>query len=94
MSNKLFVGGLSYSTSETELETLFGQHGNVISAAIIMDRDSGRSKGFGFVEMSSQAEATSAVSGLNGKDVGGRQIAVSEARERAPRKTSNEGSRW
>jgi cold-inducible RNA-binding protein len=92
MSTKLYVGGLSYSTSENELADLFAQQGDVVSAVIINDRDTGRSKGFGFVEMGTQEEATNAISQLNGKSVGNRNIMVNEARERAPRSASS--SRW
>jgi RNA recognition motif-containing protein len=92
MSNKLYVGGLAYSTTGDELLSLFGQQGTVKSAVVIMDRDSGRSKGFGFVEMSSSEEAAHAIDQMNGKNVDGRNISVSEARERAPRREAN--SRW
>lgn len=82
MSKKLYVGNLSYQTRDDQLRDLFGAYGNVQSAQVIMDRESGRSKGFGFVEMGSEEEATSAINGLNGKDFGGRRIAVTEARPR------------
>lgn len=91
MSKKLYVGGLSYATTDADLQTLFAGQGTVISAVIINDRDSGRSKGFGFVDMASSEEATSAMEQLNGKSFGGRNISVSEARERAPRKAANSG---
>ena len=87
MSNKLYVGGLSYSTTDHELQTLFDQQGHVVSATVVMDRDSGRSRGFGFVEMSSQEEANNAINELNGRNFGGRTIMVNEAKERAPRRT-------
>jgi len=77
---KLYVGNLSYSTSESDLRELFGAYGAVDSVAVITDRDSGRSKGFGFVEFGNDAEAQAAISGLNGKDVGGRALTVSQAR--------------
>jgi cold-inducible RNA-binding protein len=80
---KLYVGNLSYSTGENELRELFSQHGTVSSVAVITDRDSGRSKGFGFVEFANDAEAQAAISALNGKDVGGRSLTVSVARPRA-----------
>ena len=80
---KLYVGNLSYSTGENELRELFSQHGTVSSVAVITDRDSGRSKGFGFVEFANDAEAQAAISALNGKDVGGRSLTVSVARARA-----------
>jgi cold-inducible RNA-binding protein len=79
-SMKLYVGNLSYSTGENELRELFSQHGTVTSVAVITDRDSGRSKGFGFVEFANDAEAQAAIAGLNGKDVAGRSLTVSEAR--------------
>ena len=88
MSHKLYVGGLSYSTTQQGLEDLFAQVGTVTSTAVIMDRDSGRSKGFGFVEMSSAAEATQAIEKFNGYNLDGRNLAVNEARERAPRRDS------
>jgi cold-inducible RNA-binding protein len=80
---KLYVGNLSYSTSESDLRELFAAYGTVDSVAVITDRDSGRSKGFGFVEFGNDAEATAAISGLNGKDVGGRALTVSQARPKA-----------
>ena len=80
MGHKLFVGGLSFETTEAELRALFEQAGTVESAAVITDRFTGRSKGFGFVEMSTNAEARQAISELNGKMLGGRTITVDEAR--------------
>ncbi len=77
---KLYVGNLSYSTTESDLRELFGAYGAVDSVAVITDRDSGRSKGFGFVEFGNDAEAQAAISALNGKDVGGRALTVSQAR--------------
>jgi RNA recognition motif-containing protein len=85
MASKLYVGGLAYSVTEKELEDLFAEHGTVVSTAVIKDRDSGQSKGFGFVEMSDDAEAKKAIEALNGKDVGGRQITVNEARPQVDR---------
>jgi RNA recognition motif-containing protein len=85
MGKKLFVGNLTFSTPSADLEALFAQVGTVESATVVTDRDSGRSRGFGFVEMGSQAEASQAISELNGRDVGGRQINVSEAKEREAR---------
>lgn len=82
MATKLYVGGLSFSTTEDELRTLFEQIGQVESVAVITDRYSGRSRGFGFVEMVSQEEAQKAIEELNGRDVGGRNIVVNEARPR------------
>ena len=84
-SMKLYVGNLPYQTGESDLESMFGAYGQVESAKIIMDRDSGRSKGFGFVEMASRSEAEQAIAELNGSDVGGRQIKVNEARPRENR---------
>jgi RNA recognition motif-containing protein len=87
MAKKLYVGGLPYSTTEDELRDAFAGAGSVTSATIIMDRMSGRSKGFGFVEMSSDEEAQKAVDMMNGKDFGGRTLTVNEARpmEERPR---------
>jgi cold-inducible RNA-binding protein len=79
---RLYVGSLSYQTTEQELADLFGQVGQVVSATVITDRDSGRSKGFGFVEMSNDDEARKAIDQLNGTVLGNRQIVVNEARER------------
>ena len=84
-SNKLYVGGLPYSVNEDQLRDLFVAHGTVESATVIMDRMSGRSKGFGFVEMSSQEEAQAAIDKLNGTDLEGRNITVNEAKPREPR---------
>ena len=91
MSKKIYVGGLSYATTESELQGLFQEQGTVVSAVVIMDRDSGRSKGFGFVEMATAREATDAISSLNGTSFGGRSLMVSEAKERAPKRASNSG---
>ena len=85
MGKKVFVGNLAFSTTGADLESLFASAGTVESATVVSDRDSGRSRGFGFVEMSSPSEASKAIAELNGKDLGGRQINVSEANERAPR---------
>lgn len=85
MATKLYVGNLAYGVTDADLETLFAPFGTVQSAQIIMDRDTGRSKGFGFVEMSSASEAQAAIDGLNGKDSGGRQLTVNEARPREER---------
>jgi RNA recognition motif-containing protein len=88
-SKKLYVGGLPYSVSDGQLSELFSPHGTVDSARVITDRMTGRSKGFGFVEMSSQEEAESAIQSLNGTDLEGRSITVNEAK---PRESSG-GSR-
>lgn len=85
MATKLYVGNLTYDTTSQTLEQLFGQHGEVRSAEVIMDRETGRSKGFGFVEMSNDHGAKAAISALNGHDVGGRSLTVNEARPREPR---------
>jgi RNA recognition motif-containing protein len=85
MGKKLYVGNLSYSVDSSELEQLFGQHGQVVSAQIINDRDTGRSKGFGFVEMSNDDEAEAAIAALNGQQHGGRALTVNEARPREER---------
>jgi RNA recognition motif-containing protein len=82
MGKKLYVGNLSYNINGGDLEELFGAHGTVQSAQVIMDRDTGRSKGFGFVEMGSDQEAQAAISALNGKEVEGRALTVNEARPR------------
>ncbi|MBI4093003.1 MAG: RNA-binding protein [Candidatus Kerfeldbacteria bacterium] len=85
MAKKLYVGGLSYSTTEDSLKTAFSQAGTVTSATIIIDRMSGRSKGFGFIEMSSDEEANKAIETFNGKEFEGRTLTVNEARPMAPR---------
>src|SRR3954469_20186146 len=85
MGKKLYVGNLSYDTTDSALEQLFAAFGSVQSAQVIMDRDTGRSKGFGFVEMSSDAEAQAAIAGLSGKEVGGRSLTVNEAKPREDR---------
>src|SRR6185295_1305224 len=82
MGKKIFVGNLSFSTTSADLEALFSEVGTCESATVVTDRDTGRSRGFGFVEMSTPDEAEKAISGLNGRDVGGRQINVSEAKAR------------
>jgi RNA recognition motif-containing protein len=85
MSTKLFVGSLSYSVNDDQLKDAFADAGTVVSAKVIIDRDTGRSKGFGFVEMSSDEEAKRAVEMINGKEIEGRAVAVSEARPREER---------
>ena len=85
MSTKLYVGNLAFQTTTQELQQLFGQAGTVQSATVVEDRDTGRSRGFAFVEMSSQEEATSAIEQFNGKDVGGRALKVNEAKPRENR---------
>jgi cold-inducible RNA-binding protein len=85
MGNKLYVGNLPYSVRDSDLEQSFGQFGTVTSAKVMMERDTGRSKGFGFVEMGSDAEALAAVEGMNGAPLGGRSLVVNEARPMEPR---------
>ena len=85
MGKKLYVGNLGYETSQSELEAMFGAHGTVESAQVINDRDTGRSKGFAFVEMSSDAEAQAAIGALDGTDCAGRAIKVNEAKPRESR---------
>ena len=87
MAKKLYVGGLAYSVTEQELEALFAEHGKVTSSAVIKDRDSGQSKGFGFIEMSDDAEAMAAMTALNGKEVSGHTIMVNEARPQEDRRS-------
>ena len=85
MGKKLYVGNLSYSTTSEDLQQLCSEHGSVVSAQVIMDRESGRSKGFGFVEMGTDEEAQAAISALNGRAVGGRNLRVNESIPQAPR---------
>jgi len=85
MSNKLYVGNLSYTIDDNQLSELFAQFGNVLSAKVISDRETGRSKGFGFVEMSSEEEAKKAIETLNETEHEGRKVLVSEARPQKPR---------
>ena len=80
MGKKLYVGNLTYGVTDSALEQMFAAHGTVESAQVIMDRDTGRSKGFGFVEMETDQEAQAAMTGLNGKEVDGRALTVNEAR--------------
>lgn len=82
MSKKLYVGNLNYSVTNRDLEDMFTPFGAVESASVIIERDSGRSKGFGFVEMASSSEANAAISAMNGKDIDGRNLTVNEARPR------------
>ncbi len=89
MATKLYVGNLAYGVSNTDLENMFTPHGTVQSAQVIMDRDTGRSKGFGFVEMGNGGEAQAAINALNGKEVDGRSLTVNEARPREERSSSS-----
>ena len=91
MGKKLYVGNLPYSIDDAALESQFGAFGKVESARVITDRDTGRSKGFGFVEMSSDDEANKAIESLNGQAMGGRNLTVSEARPQAPREGGRGG---
>src|SRR5208282_4310062 len=91
MGKKLYVGNLTYGVTDGTLQQMFQAHGTVQSAQVIMDRDTGRSKGFGFVEMSSDQEAQAAINGLNGKEAGGRSLTVNEARPREDRGGSRGG---
>lgn len=90
MAKKLYVGNLSYNTTDEDVRELFASYGTIESLNLISDRDTGRPKGFGFVEMSTEDEARSAISGLDGREVDGRQIKVNEANDRPPRR----GGRW
>lgn len=91
MSTKLYVGNLAFQTTSQELQQLFGQAGTVQSASVVEDRDTGRSRGFAFVEMSSEQEATSAIEQFNGKEVGGRALKVNEAKPRENRSGGGRG---
>ena len=93
MGNKLYVGNLPYSVRDSDLEQAFGQFGAVTSAKVMMERETGRSKGFGFVEMASDAEAQAAINGMNGQPLGGRSVVVNEARpmEARPPRTGGYG---
>ena len=93
MGNKLYVGNLPYTVRDEDLQQSFGQFGAVSSAKVMMERDTGRSKGFGFVEMGSDAQAQAAISGMNGQSLGGRSITVNEARpmEARPPRTGGYG---
>ena len=94
MGNKLYVGNLAYSVADSDLQQAFGEYGTVTSAKVMMDRESGRSKGFGFVEMGDDAQAQAAINGMNGQPFGGRNVVVNEARPmeaRPPRGGSGGG---
>jgi RNA recognition motif-containing protein len=91
MATNLFVGSLAYSATDDDLQQFFAAVGNVVSAKVIMDRESGRSKGFGFVEMSTDAEAAEAITKFNGADYAGRAMTVNEAKPMAPREDRGGG---
>jgi len=93
MSTKLYVGNLSFNTSASDLEKMFGESGSVQSANIIEDRETGRSRGFGFVEMSSSEEAKAAITALDGKEVDGRNLKVNEAKPQEKRNGGGGGGR-
>ena len=93
MGSKLYVGNLSYNTTSSDLEQMFSQHGTVQSAEVIADRDSGRSKGFGFVQMGSDEEAQAAIAALNGQEQDGRTLTVNEAKPREDRGGGSGGGR-
>lgn len=100
MGNKLYVGNLTYKVADNDLQQLFESHGSVVSAKVVIDRDTGRSKGFGFVEMENNEGAQSAIAALNGKDHDGRNLTVNEARPRegssggGNRSGGRSGGRW
>jgi RNA recognition motif-containing protein len=91
MAKKLYVGNLSYNTTEDSLRNLFSGFGTVASSKIIFDRDSGNSKGFGFIEMSTEEEAAAAIAGTNGQELEGRQLRVNEAIDKPPRRGGDRG---
>ncbi len=93
MGRKLYVGNLNYQTDSSELQELFSQFGNVESAEIIADRETGRSKGFGFVQFSTDDEAAAAIEGMNGKEIGGRALTVNEAKPKENRGGGGGGGR-
>jgi len=93
MGKKLYVGNLTYCVTDGDLQTMFAAHGTVQSAQVIMDRDTGRSKGFGFVEMGSDEEAQAAIAALNGKDSGGRSLTVNEAKPKTDGGRGGSGGR-
>jgi RNA recognition motif-containing protein len=94
MATKLYVGNLSFNTTAQDLETMFGESGTVVSASLIEDRETGRSRGFAFVEMSSAEEGKAAIAALDGKEVEGRNLKVNEAKAREERSGGGGGSRY
>ena len=93
MGKRLYVGNLPWSVSSTELQAMFAEHGSVVSAEVVSDRVTGRSRGFGFVQMEADEASNAAIEALNGLDINGRAIIVNEARERTPRFGSGAGGR-
>jgi RNA recognition motif-containing protein len=93
MAKKLYVGNLSYNTTEEGLRTHFANYGNVVSAKVVFDRETGNSKGFGFVEMETEEEANAAIAGTNGQEFEGRQLRVNEAMDK-PRRERSYGGNW
>ncbi|MDR0494080.1 MAG: RNA-binding protein [Treponema sp.] len=93
MAKKLYVGNLSYNTTEDSLRNFFAGYGNVVSSKIIFDRETGNSKGFGFIEMGSDEEANAAIAGTNGAELEGRQLRVNEAMDK-PRRERSGGNSW
>lgn len=94
MAKKIYVGNLSYHSTEDSLRNAFAQFGEVVSANIVMDRYTGSSKGFGFVEMGSDQAANAAISGMNGQELDGRQLRVNEANDKPRREGNGGGGRW
>jgi cold-inducible RNA-binding protein len=93
MGRRIYVGNLPWSTTSSELQNMFAEHGGVKNAEVISDRETGRSRGFGFVEMESDEAMNAAINAMNGKDMGGRALTVNEARERTPRPSGGGGGR-
>jgi RNA recognition motif-containing protein len=93
MGKRLYVGNLPYGVSDSDLQEMFAPHGSVVSAQVVMDRDTGRSKGFGFVEMGTDAEAQAAITAMNGSPIDGRPLTVNEARPKEPRSGGGGGGR-
>ncbi len=91
MGRRIYVGNLPWSTTSAELQSLFAEHGGVQSAEVISDRETGRSRGFGFVEMETDEGTEAAIAAMNGRDMGGRALTVNEARERTPRPAGGGG---
>lgn len=94
MAKRIYVGNLPWSTSSSDLQSLFGEHGSVVSAEVITDRATGRSRGFGFVQMDGDEATQAAIDALNGQDLEGRPLVVNEARERTERRGGGGGRRY